>query len=117
MSGLANYTDIKQLFFEQYKYIALIDNNDNEIVRLLANSDARVTQTYNPSNDYIDYSVTISGDDQEISLPKTISKILLYRVATNGTAVEPTVNIAAVTLSNAAHQAVITLRWNIPESL
>lgn len=106
------YVDFREKCIENW-YIELLDDSDTPLIRLNV-TDPRVERTSVAGANPVTLRITVTGADMP-SLPTTIAKAALYRVATGGTAVAPAGAIAGALLALAADQVAVTAIIYQPE--
>ncbi|NYV68138.1 hypothetical protein HYI36_22940 [Bacillus sp. Gen3] len=85
------YQHIRNYIEENWKFIELQNELGAKILRL-DTTDPRVTWTHAPGSDVLELSITVSGSDAEVTLPKTFAASAIYTSAEASepvTAVEP----------------------------
>lgn len=96
MSEITDYGKelLRQYVQENWKYIAVLNESDAEIMRLdLLGTDTRTTVTADYETNPVTVQVVVNGDDAEVTVSETtVSKVQLFKVDADGTAcVESTV--------------------------
>jgi len=81
----ATYQDFRQYVIDNYTHVRVVNENNNEVTVLDIPNDARVNwETANTSNP-ITLLLTIQGEDSDISIPVTVSRVELYATANTST--------------------------------
>ena len=75
------YQDLRDYVQANYKYIALVDSDDNEIVRMEIGVDIRANWIHVAGANPLIVQVTVKGSDAEIAEPCTLNKVYLYKTA------------------------------------
>lgn len=73
------YKDLRDYVQANYKYVALVDSSDNEIVRMEIGVDARAKWIHEAGANPLLLEVTVKGSDAEIAEPCTLNKAYLYK--------------------------------------
>ncbi len=106
------YVDFRVNCIENW-YIELLDEADTPLIRLNV-EDPRVERTSVSGANPVTLRITVTGADMP-SLPTTIAKAALYRVASGGTPVAPAGEIAGALLALPADQVAVTAIIYQPE--
>lgn len=106
------YVDFRVNCIENW-YIELLDDSDTPLIRLNI-KDPRVERTSASGANPVILRMTVSGGDMP-SLPATIAKAALYRVASGGTPVAPPSKVAGALLALPADQVAVTAIIYQPE--
>lgn len=77
----AGYQDLRNYIVANYKYIAIVDSSDAEVMRLEIGVDSRANWTHAVGANPIEVTVNLKGSDAEISEPRTFLKTYLHKTA------------------------------------
>lgn len=83
MAEISNYAygELRNFIKTNWQYVELQDEQGNEIIRL-SPSDSRVTSEIEGNN--VKITVVIKGSDNDINIPCTFAKSVIFDVATGG---------------------------------
>lgn len=82
----AGYQLLRGYIQSNWNYIELQDENNARVIRV-STADSRCTWTHTAGDRTLKLQLVISGSDTEITLPKTVTKSVIYNVATGGNAI------------------------------
>jgi len=77
----AGYLDLRNYIVATYKYIAIVDSSDAEVMRLEIGVDNRANWTHVTGANPIEVTVNLKGSNAEISKPVTFLKAYLHKTA------------------------------------
>lgn len=102
---------------EEFQYVALLDENQNEITRIDTLNDTRATWTTTQSDQRIQrVELEVTGGDSDMYTPVTLQYTQSFGVGTDGTPLSPPVELSDVREFRADEDGgVITHNIQIPE--
>lgn len=106
------YKKIRDLIDSNFKYIE-IQNESNVKVLRLSTSDPRITYSYNRNSQTQTYTLVLSGDDADITLPKTLAKVLFFETSSSSDALYAE-STTAFTLGAEGDTCTFTITVNVP---
>lgn len=77
------YEDIRDHIESTWVYLELRDDADSQIIRV-DDSDSRLSWTHSDGDQTLEYTITVSGSDSDISPPQTFEKSALYKEDSGG---------------------------------
>lgn len=108
----AGYADLRAYIEANWKYIEVRKSDGTAILRKTT-SDPRVNWRHEAGAQELILEIVLSGSDAEITLPVTISKSAIYKVATGGNALSED-TFTAVTLEDALDKITIQHKLQVP---
>lgn len=113
------YLDLRNYVEANYKYVALVDSSDNEIVRMEIGVDSRAQWIHQAGANPLLLEVTVKGSDAEIAEPCTLNKAYLYKTI-NGTTkmaggLHTIFTIESGDAVSADDQMVLTFQFALPQ--
>ena len=97
-----------------YAYIELQTAAGVTWERLQISADARCVWTHAPAAQTLELTITISGDDADVTLPEEFGKSVFFAGASGGSALS-TETFATATLEHEDDELVIKHRIEVPE--
>lgn len=108
----AGYQDLRDYIEANWKYIEIRKSTGEAILRK-STSDPRVSWKHEAGAQELILEIALSGSDAEITLPVTIDKSAIYKVATGGSALSED-TFTAVTLEDALDKITIQHKLQAP---
>lgn len=108
----AGYADLRDYIEGNWPYISIRTPGGSEVVRL-DESDPRVTCEVSGGN--VVWTVSLSGDDADITLPVTVSGSALFKADTGGSPMHVDDAWADATLAVDEDTATITHTLEVPQ--
>ena len=113
------YQDLRDYVQANYKYIALVDNADNEVVRLEIGVDSRANWIHVAGANPLIVQVTVKGSDTEITEPCTLNKAYLYKTTVSAVkmagGLHTPFTIESGDLGSADDSMVLTYQFELPK--
>lgn len=101
--------DIREYLRNNWTFLALVDDQGNEEVRIDIDNDSRATVTSGPASNPLTYEVTVSGSDADISTGVTLSESELYKGSSATTVMsEDTFNEGDATIGTTSDELTVT---------
>jgi hypothetical protein len=110
----AGYTDLRSYVESNWTTIALLDSNDSEITRIDLESDGRVNLVSDSATNPLEYEITITGSDSDISLPVTIDTTEVYK-SSSATTRMGTDTYSDATIKKSQDEVTITHQIALPQ--
>jgi hypothetical protein len=79
------YQRLREIAADTFTHIAVIEDTGAEITRIDVTSDSRVVNTPEPSTNPLNHTIEITGTDNDINPPVTISATKLYETNSGST--------------------------------
>jgi hypothetical protein len=79
----AGYERFREFALANFTWLALVDDQGNEIIRIDVTSDSRMENTPGSASNPITYTLTVEGYDSDINNPVTIAETKLYEMETS----------------------------------
>lgn len=108
------YQDLRDYIQATWKYIEIRDDKDTPIMRLEVGVDPRVNWSHSANAQTLEITAVISGDDVDVTLPKTFAKTAIYKVATGGDAYSVEA-FSAFTMESLADELTIKHQIEVPQ--
>jgi len=116
MVNLSSYTyqHLRQWFQNTYTWVALYDNNSNEVTRIDIENDSRASWSSSPSSNPLVATINLTGSDSDITPPVTLSGSESFEseTATEGAGLD---GFADATIKVDADELTLTHEIHLPQ--